>query len=99
MRLINDFATGGLHPDRTLLLRIAPAAGRARQAGRGDLPDRLEREDEDFFAHVAAAYDELAAAAPQRIRVLDAGFTPATVLTDALSALGDLLAPGPVARD
>ncbi len=98
VRQLNDFATGGLVPDRTLLLRISPAAGRARQAGRGELPDRLEREDEEFFACIAAAYDELAAAEPQRIRVLDASFTPATVLADALSALGDLLAPGPQAR-
>ncbi len=99
VRQINDFATGGLQPDRTLLLRIAPAAGRARQAGRDEPPDRLEREDETFFACIAAAYDELATAEPQRIRVLDASFTPATVLADALSALGDLLAPGPAARD
>jgi dTMP kinase len=99
VRQINDFATGGLEPDRTLLLRIAPAAGRARQAGRDELPDRLEREDEAFFACIAAAYDELAAAEPHRIRVLDASFTPATVLADALSALGDLLAPGLAARD
>jgi dTMP kinase len=99
VRQINDFATGGLHPDRTLLLRLSPAAGRERQAGRDELPDRLEREDEAFFACIAAAYDELAAAEPQRIRVLDASFTPATVLADALSALGDLLAPGPAARD
>lgn len=99
VRLVNDFATGGLQPDRTLLLRLSPAAGRARQAGRDELPDRLEREDEAFFACIAAAYDELAAAEPQRIRVLDASFTPATVLADALSALGDLLTPGPAARD
>lgn len=98
VRRINDFATGGLQPDRTLLLRIAPAAGRARQAGRGELPDRLEREDEEFFACIAAAYDELAAAEPERIRVLDASFTPATVLADALAALGDLLVPAPQAR-
>jgi dTMP kinase len=98
VRAINAFATGGLRPDRTLLLRISPAAGRARQAGRDELPDRLEREDEDFFARIAAAYDELAAAEPQRIRVLDASFTPATVLADALSALGDVLALPPRAR-
>jgi len=94
VRAINSFATGELVPDRTLLLRISPATGRARQTGRAELPDRLEREEEDFFACIAAAYDELAAAEPQRIRVLDASFTPSTVLADALSALGDLLAPG-----
>ncbi len=93
IRTINAFATDGLEPDRTLLLRISPAAGRARQAERDELPDRLEREDEEFFACIAAAYDELAAAEPQRIRVLDASFTPATVLADALDALSDLLKP------
>jgi dTMP kinase len=90
IREINRFATGGLEPDRTLLLRIDPAAGRARQADRSELPDRLEREDEQFFAQVATAYDEIAASEPGRVRVLDASFTPATVLSDALEALGDL---------
>ena len=33
VRAINDFATGGLRPDRTLLLRIDPAVGRARAPG------------------------------------------------------------------
>src|SRR4051812_49786123 len=36
---INAFATGGLTPTLTLLLRVDPAAGRARQAGpRGGAP-------------------------------------------------------------
>src|SRR3954447_26749113 len=61
---VNAFATGGLEPDRTLLLRLDPAAGRARQAGRGEAPDRLEREADAFFARIAAAYDALAAAHP-----------------------------------
>src|SRR6478752_10752762 len=30
IRALNELATGGLRPDRTLLLRIDPAAGRAR---------------------------------------------------------------------
>ena len=60
IRAINLLATGGLQPDRTLLLRVAPATGRARQAARGASPDRLEGEDEAFFARVAAAYDQLA---------------------------------------
>ncbi|HEV2974857.1 MAG TPA: dTMP kinase [Solirubrobacteraceae bacterium] len=90
VRDVNRFATGALEPDRTLLLRIAPANGRARQAGRGEPPDRLEGEDAAFFERIAAAYDELAAAEPQRIRVLDASATPARVLFDALEQLADL---------
>jgi dTMP kinase len=87
VRAINDFGTGGLVPDVTLLLRIDPAAGRARQAGRGEAPDRLELEDAAFFEAIARAYDELAAAEPQRFRVLDAAAAPDAVLAAALEAI------------
>jgi len=88
--LLNDFATGGIEPDRTLLLRVQPSVGRARQRGRDDAPDRLEREAETFFATVAAAYDELAVGEPQRIRVIDAAQPAEIVLDAALQALADL---------
>ena len=91
IREINQFATGRLKPDRTLLLRIAPAAGRARQQERALQPDRLERESERFFEAVAAAYDELASAEPLRIRALDASQPADQVLDAALVALEDLL--------
>jgi dTMP kinase len=94
VRAINSFATGPIVPDRTLLLRISPVAGRRRQHERAEAPDRLEREGEDFFAAIATAYDELAAAEPQRIRVLDASEPPSQVLSDALAALADLLPAG-----
>jgi dTMP kinase len=87
VRAINDFGTGGLVPDRTLLLRLDPAAGRARQAGRGEAPDRLELEDERFFEAIARSYDELAAAEPERFRVLDASQPPEAVLAAALEAI------------
>ncbi len=92
VRAINAFATGDLQPDRTLLLRIDPELGRARQDGRGEAPDRLEREHDDFFAAIAAAYDALAAAEPARVRTLDASADAPSVLAQALAALGDLLA-------
>jgi dTMP kinase len=87
---LNAFATGGLSPDRTLLLRIDPATARARQQGRSGVPDRLEREHDSFFQTIAAAYDELAARDPRRIRVLDATHPPQSVLAQALEALADL---------
>jgi len=90
VRAINAFATGDLRPDRTLLLRIDRVLGRARQDGRGEAPDRLEREQDDFFARIAAAYDELAAADPQRIRILDASADAPAVLAQAVAALRDL---------
>jgi len=87
---INAFATGELTPDRTLLLRVDPQVGRSRQQGRGEGSDRLEREDEDFFARVAAAYEQIAAADPRRVRVIDAGRPPGEVLDQALAAVADL---------
>jgi dTMP kinase len=96
VREVNRFATGSLEPDRTLLLCISPAAGRARQLERAELPDRLEGEDAGFFAEIAAAYDELARAEPERIRSIDAAQPPERVLADALAVLADLLAsPAP----
>ncbi len=91
VREINEFATAGLRPDRTLLLSIDPRLGRARSRARPDPVDRIEREDEAFFAAVAGAYAELAANDPQRIRAIDAGQSPDRVLDAALQALEDLL--------
>ena len=85
VRRLNAFATGGLAPDRTLLLRLDPAVGRERIAGRE--ADRLEQAGEAFFAAVARAYDELAAAEPERIAVIDADQPPERVLADAVAAL------------
>jgi dTMP kinase len=85
IRALNEFATGGLRPDRTLLLRIDPAEGLARISGRP--ADRLEQESLSFFTAIGAAYDELAAAEPDRIAVIDAAQAPEAVLADALAAL------------
>jgi dTMP kinase len=85
VRALNEFATGGLKPDRTLLLRIDPEQGRARISDRP--ADRLEQEDGAFFAAISRAYDALAAAEPDRIAVIDAGQSPEAVLADALAAL------------
>jgi dTMP kinase len=91
VRAINDFATRGLVPDRTLLLTLDPALGRQRSRTRAQPLDRLEREQDQFFARIAAAYAELAAAEPDRIRTIDAGQTPEHVLQAALGAISDLL--------
>ena len=85
IRALNAFATDGLSPDRTLLLRIEPERGLERIAGRD--ADRLERAGGEFFARIAQTYDELAAAEPERFIVLDAAQPPETVLSEALKAL------------
>ena len=87
VRAINEFATGGLSPDLTLLLRISPEVGRQRAGQRGEALDRLEQEPDAFFARIADTYDALAAASPDRIRVIDGARPPAAVLADAVVAL------------
>lgn len=91
VRALNLFATGGLLPDLTLLLRVDPATGRSRQSGRGEGADRLEREPEAFFAAVGAAYEALAAAEPERFVVLDATAAPGVVLARAREAVAGVL--------
>ena len=91
VREINLFATGGLTPDRTLLLALAPSVGHARSRSRGEGLDRLEREHAEFHARIASAYEQLAAADPARIRKIDADQDPAHVLAAALDALADLV--------
>jgi dTMP kinase len=88
---INEFATGGLTPDLTLFLDIDPTVGRERSRERADPLDRLELESDGFFARIADAYRELAAAHPERIRKIDASQPPEAVLAAAQAALADLV--------
>jgi dTMP kinase len=84
---INEFATGGLTPDLTLLLAIEPALGRSRTESRPGTADRLELEQAEFFDLIAEAYAELAGADPDRIRTIDASRPPDEVLSAALDAI------------
>jgi dTMP kinase len=68
VRRINEWATAGLEPDLTVLLRIDPAEAAAR-AGEAD---RFEDEGLALQQRVADAYEQLAAANPQRWKAIDA---------------------------
>ncbi len=91
VRELNEFATGGLTPDRTLLLTLDPEVGRERARSRQEPADRIELERDDFFGRIASAYEQLAADDPERIRQIDAAQPPDAVLSDALEAIADLL--------
>lgn len=94
IKALNELAVGNLEPDRTLLLQIPPALARERLRTRGQVPDRLEREQEAFFERVAGAYQSIADAEPERIRPIDASLAPELVLEQAIAATEDLL-PAP----
>ena len=85
-------ASIGAATARTRAPAMRPAArGRQRQRSRALEPDRLELEEEAFFARIALAYEELAEAEPQRICVLDGSLPAEEVLREALAAIDDLL--------
>jgi dTMP kinase len=82
-----------LWPQRTLLLDLPVADGMARARARRTQGDRFEDEQREFFERVRDGYRRIAAAEPQRVRVLDAGVDAATLADRALAALSDLLPP------
>lgn len=77
----------GVRPGLTLLLDVGVGEGRERARGR-DLPaDRIEREHDEFFERVRAAFLARAAAEPRRIVVLDAARPAEVVAADAVARL------------
>lgn len=92
IRALHEVGSGGFLPDRTLLLRLdkAEAAARAdaRDTGGADL---IGGRDHAYHAAVAQAFDDLAAAEPDRFRTVDAAGSPSEVTTRLLAALSDLL--------
>jgi dTMP kinase len=71
---IVELATGGLKPDLTLLfdLSVAESAVRTRKRVKAKRTDRLDVEDAEFHTRVRNAYVEIAKAAPERFRIIDA---------------------------
>ena len=70
-----DFAVGDTRPDLTLFLHVPPEVSaerlRSRQAILPFARDRLEEADRHFFDRVAKGYQAIAAAEPDRVRVVD----------------------------
>lgn len=68
-----------LVPDLTLVFDCPYEIARERLDRAGKALDRFEREDREFFERVRGSYLAQAAAAPARIRVIDASLVPGEV--------------------
>lgn len=77
----------GIRPALTLLLDIDVREGRARAAIRDLWPDRIEREQDEFFERVRRAFMDRARAEPERFRVLDASRPADEVAAEAVALL------------
>jgi dTMP kinase len=89
---LNEWATGGLKPDLTILLDLSPASGLGR---RERSADRLEAEPAEFHQRVRAGFLALAQAEPERYLVLDATLPPNQISREIQDRIRDLL-PDPV---
>jgi len=77
-------AAGGLTPDLTLILDLAPEVGRARQVAAGKRLDRLDAESLEFHRRVLDYY---LAARGNGVRHLDAALPPDRLLQEAWEAV------------
>jgi len=69
---LEQWVHGHLQPNLTFLFDLPPAVAGERIAAQGRVLDRFEQERADFHRRVREAYLERAAAAPGRIRVINA---------------------------
>lgn len=96
LRMLAEVATGGLAPDRTLLLDLPAEQGLERRLGgpRSDVTrfESGQRHDREFHRRVRQGYLALAAADPDRWRVIDATRPPDEVAEDVWEQVRDLLA-------
>lgn len=89
---LHAFGSGGLRPDRVILLEGDEAALADRLAARGKAADAIEGRSADYHRAVAAAFRTLAEADPHGFARIDALGAPEDVHARILAALGDLLA-------
>ena len=69
---INQFAVGNVLPDLTIVLDVPTGVSLSRINQRAsDLPNRMERENIDFYKKVRDGYLVLARSLPRRFFVVD----------------------------
>ena len=88
---LHRVGSGGLLPDRTLLLDLSVEEGARRAEARSATADRMGAKTQDYYLRVAERFRSMAAEDPDRFRVIDAAGSPSDVSTRIMSALGDLM--------
>jgi dTMP kinase len=69
---VNQFAVGEVMPDLTIVIDVPTETSLARIRQRAStLPDRMERENIDFFSKIRNGYLAIAKATPERVVVVD----------------------------
>ena len=87
---VAEWVHGDLWPDLTILLDAPVEVGMARAGNRSN-PDRIEKEENEFFARVRESYLELAANEPERFVVIDTTRALPEVQADVVSLAQDMI--------
>ncbi|MBA4051364.1 MAG: dTMP kinase [Erythrobacter sp.] len=88
---LHAFGSGGMRPDRVILLEGDEPALAGRLAARGEAADAIEGRPADYHRAVAAAFRALAEEDAQGFARIDALGAPQDVHARILAALGDLI--------
>ena len=80
--VLEQWVHGHLQPDLTFLFDAPLAVARERLEKNTDALDKFEREREDFFARVRAAYVQRAEKFPARIKVINSSRALADIQTE-----------------
>jgi dTMP kinase len=88
---LHRIGSGGLLPDRTLLLDLPIEEGARRAAARSGSADRMGAKPASYFVRVADRFRALAQEDPDRFRIIPAVGAPDEVLGRLMTALDDLL--------
>lgn len=97
IKMLNAFSAFSLTPNMTLLfdLPVAIALARAQKRAAGGpletAEDRFEHENQDFHARIRNGYLTLAAAEPERFRIIDGAADVETVHQEVCHSLTELL--------
>lgn len=90
---LHRIGSGGVLPDVTVLLAVAPEIAARRLALRdGDAADRIGGRGADYHARVAAAFRGFAQAEPDRFALVDADGSPVDVHGRVMAAISRVLA-------
>lgn len=92
VRDLHRFGSVDFLPDRTLVLILDESEGATRARVRdGHAGDRIGSRPPSYHAAVEAGFRAMAEKEPERVRLIDADGTAATVTARLLYALGDML--------
>jgi dTMP kinase len=96
---VDQLATGGRRPDRTVLFDLPPELARERSrspkrrdAGRAGV-NRFDEEELEFYRRVRHCYLEMANLEPERFRVIDSSGERDATARQVAEALSDVLEP------